>query len=1135
MPRLKRIAINRIDPKLECKSLISRNKQIAEFDKIEFRDFRLNFISCVLYGIAIVKGLSREKKEKRMRSCYNEARGVLFSHPSWKKLDFYAFVERVQEEYSEYRIILFKNFIGHNILYSGPLENDQNIYMVQSDKEKKSFNVLRYPAAFFGQKFICPICLKFARNKATHSCIHLCARCEKQDCIVRGRHRLCKKCNRRFKSKNCFENHIENDLCNKKRRCEQCFREYRVVKKTPHTCGFEHCSRCKIPHELGRCFVVAGQPDKESVYRKAIYFDIETIVCEKNELEPVLLVCAYYDNTGELIFKKFDRFKFVICDFISFLLDYDIKLNKYIFKDYVVVAHNFQGFDGVFIAKEFKENRAHYSIRTIFNGDRLQMLNVNKPNIRFLDSLNFVHCSLRNFSKMFNIPQSKSYFPYQLLTKQTIGYKGALPSIDKYDIDQLTVEDRKNFFNFYKAQKKRYRKKMFVTKSVLLTYCKQDVKVLAMCMEQYRKLMFQKTNFDPLEKDITLAGVCLRDFLENHLQPYSLGVIPAKGYFKCSNQSQAAYDFLAYKSYILKCEFRTSKHPKGEKQIGPFKVDGYSKEKKIIYDFHGCYYHGCKSCFSFNDYLSNRVPMTQLYENTKIREIEIRALIKENPKFRDFKYVSIWEHQFEEIKKSKSYLNYLKTTKQAGLSKETDATISERGFFYGGRTNTLQFYLKRSKRTWIKYKDICSLYPFVNKYFPYPDGHPIIIRSNFNYTPYFYFGVIKCKILPPKNLFHPVLPSRVHNKNMFVLCCACAVLENTATCTHTEDERCLYGEWCSPEVYKAMQYGYKLIEIYCVLHYENKIEYKGESESGLFGQYIDKWLKTKIEASGFPPHATTEVAKDAFILEYKLQENITLKKSNIKFNPGMRALAKLSLNSLWGRIGMEVNKTITDIVPVDQMINFEFNSGLKVVNYWPLKPGKVMLTYKKVNEACVANQKGNVVVAAFVTTWARLYLYDVLAKLGERAVYMDTDSIIYTHREGEYEPVTGDKLGEWTDEIPSGVHIKEFVSTGPKSYAYRLSDGSVKIKSKGISQNYNTKDVLSFESMKNGIDEMVRNKTYQLGQGIVVEKNLHFVRNKFTSKICKIPSSKKLTFRYNKNVKFRDKRNVYITYPYGYK
>ena len=41
-----------------------------------------------------------------------------------------------------------------------------------------------------------------------------------------------------------------------------------------------------------------------------------------------------------------------------------------------------------------------------------------------------------------------------------------------------------------------------------------------------------------------------------------------------------------------------------------------------------------------------------------------------------------------------------------------------------------------------------------------------------------------------------------------------------------------------------------------------------------------------------------------------------------------------------------------------------------------------------------------------------------MEQLGPRALYADTDSVVYTSRSGEWKPELGDYLGDLTDEVP---------------------------------------------------------------------------------------------------------------------
>jgi hypothetical protein len=78
----------------------------------------------------------------------------------------------------------------------------------------------------------------------------------------------------------------------------------------------------------------------------------------------------------------------------------------------------------------------------------------------------------------------------------------------------------------------------------------------------------------------------------------------------------------------------------------------------------------------------------------------------------------------------------------------------------------------------------------------------------------------------------------------------------------------------------------------------------------------------------------------------------------------------------------------------------------------------VEMRWKNKEEFMESSGRTNVVIAAYTTAQARLQLYSYLEKLGSRAMYADTDSIVFTVAKGEWEPSLGDYLGELKDEVP---------------------------------------------------------------------------------------------------------------------
>ena len=80
---------------------------------------------------------------------------------------------------------------------------------------------------------------------------------------------------------------------------------------------------------------------------------------------------------------------------------------------------------------------------------------------------------------------------------------------------------------------------------------------------------------------------------------------------------------------------------------------------------------------------------------------------------------------------------------------------------------------------------------------------------------------------------------------------------------------------------------------------------------------------------------------------------------------------------------------------------------------------------------------GNIFLVAYTSSYARLNLYDNMEPLSSRVLYYDTDSIVYVHdpRHSNF-PSLGDYFSNLKDECWRNQY-EEFVSVGPKKYAYR--------------------------------------------------------------------------------------------------
>lgn len=117
--------------------------------------------------------------------------------------------------------------------------------------------------------------------------------------------------------------------------------------------------------------------------------------------------------------------------------------------------------------------------------------------------------------------------------------------------------------------------------------------------------------------------------------------------------------------------------------------------------------------------------------------------------------------------------------------------------FFGGYVDVFRTTYKVKKDERIRAVDFVSLYPYTNFYPPYFIGHPRIYRGSdeCNSVPLdTTYGLIKCEILPPKDLFIPVLPYRVDGRLTLGLCKACMDTSED-WCTHDDSERSLIGTW----------------------------------------------------------------------------------------------------------------------------------------------------------------------------------------------------------------------------------------------------------------------------------------------------------------------------------------------------
>ena len=1003
-------------------------------------------------------------------------------------------------------------------LFTGPrkVDKDHVLYLLKSEHH---FDGLTTVKGFFARSYWCDDCDRVFNtdDPAHHSCQgQHCRACGKNPCPDRyEKPQLpCEECHGLFFGRSCYQAHKSNGWCDTFHTCTTCFTRYETKKE--HTCWHTKCPNCKEEDDLRehQCFIQPVEEEEARPRPLFVYADIEAMILPNGMFEPNLL-CYQTSVAGSTI----QTLKGPTCcrEFIYELGKLSLvpvgeKKKKMRERPVTVLFHNLKGFDGVFLLNElYRDSRK--VINQACTGAKV--LTFKAGPITFKDSLRFLPFPLAAFPSTFGIKEiKKGYFPHAFNTPQNQGYVGSIPPKSFYDPDGMKPKDKKSFEDWYDEQRGE-----FDPQKELIEYCHSDVALLKAGCEAFVTQFMQEADFNPFERCATIASACnlyWRRSIEEGDDASRIAVRPLRGWQGAQvNHSRAALEWLAFHESQLPCEGfeERIRHARngGEKSVKTSKgrefVDGLDKTTApyTVYEFLGCLWHGCPRCYPRRRDVRHTVMIDRSPNEAHRATLEKLRRLQERY---DVKYIwgCEWIRKKQTEPQVKAFVDGLKWVDP----------LQPRDAFFGGRTGAVTLHHEVNPGEKIFYVDVTSLYPWVNKTCPYPLGHPEIIFNPSLEDFDEYFGLAKVKILPPYKLFHPVLPVRIGEKLTFPLCSACVVaeqakplLEREAICRHSREERMLVGTWCTPELHKAIEMGYELKEVYEVWNFE-------KGEGGLFAEYVDTWLKVKTEASGWPSDCETEEKKRDFLRRFEEREGISLEYEKVAPNPGLKATAKLMLNSFWGKFGQRENLTqVEQCTSPDHLYKTLLDDTLEVQDIRFCTEDVLEVLYTSKEETILPNYRTNVFIAAFTTCWARLKLYLYLQTLGEQVLYYDTDSVIYKWSAGLPKVPTGDYLGDLKDEL-GGDYIEEFISGGPKNYAYRTAEKKkVECKVRGFTLNARGQKTLNFDSMKNTISATLKEGK---APPLEVHNPTHFKRDVVNKGVGAVPQTKKYSLVFEKRV-----------------
>ena len=452
------------------------------------------------------------------------------------------------------------------------------------------YDVITSMPGFLSKCYFCHKCRRAYNNTLGHVCPGMCKKCRSFDCVVNGPVE-CDQCNRWFKSKACYDRHKEpigkgGSVCQGIKKCGKCGKsmEARQLNSKKHVCG-RKCPTCNVllneKDDEHKCYIQKSEHSEESQYNELLFFDLE---CTQEDGIHKANLCIVHNEAGyEWLFQG----KNTIVDFCKWLFTEE-------HRDCIVVAHNFQGYDGYFIQNYLNENGVKYEV--ILRGAKILSMTIPMFNIKFIDSLNFIPMSLAKFPKTFGMSElCKGYFPHLFNKEENQNYVGPIPPESYYAPLTMKPEVREAFLAWHKEQ--RDNGYIFDFKEEIIKYCRSDVDILRKCCMEFREMLCEITDIDPFEKCLTIASACHEVYRTNFLKKDTIAVFQFDRQLKMK-QSNLAVKWL---SYVMQENDIHIEHVRngGEKRVGKYSLDGYCEEYHTAYEFQGCFWHGklCKNYY----------------------------------------------------------------------------------------------------------------------------------------------------------------------------------------------------------------------------------------------------------------------------------------------------------------------------------------------------------------------------------------------------------------------------------------------------------------------------------------------------------------------------------------------------------
>ena len=793
-------------------------------------------------------------------------------------------------------------------------------------------------------------------------------------------------------------------------------------------------------------------------------FDLECAQVEQlveGSLRPyyiheVNLVCVrrvYPDASGDV-----DRHYFeTMDDFMHYVLSFTATNRIYL-------AHNGGRYDVQFVMQYLEKHLIPHSFITAPTSIHAY-LSVTLPfgakiAATFLDFRNFMPGSLKNIGLSFGLEVSKGDFPHRFNNGFNTLFEGSIPPIDDIEdywcmSSKRSEEEVAEFHTFYAEQCEIYCHcglgavctcdlKKWNFREELLKYCWLDVDVLAEACAKYRNNALDfgdkeeavgenewvSNGIDPFQY-LTIPQIAVNLLLNGMPEDANLTITPPK-------QRKERFPLA-----VPWMERYMREHPGSEiKHIGNSNkefycfaskryLDGIDTKNHRYFVCLDCRFHGCRRCYFDEFEIGHDHPCRPATYSRVHRDTEefVATLLRT---YGPSNVEIVWSHELDNFTPYEMELGHI---------------MKERDMFYGGRTEVFAPYIDSNfyPDDEIQYHDVCSLYPYVCAFKTLPTGNPDhICGKNIDLArimdlchPEPYFGYVRAKVTPHNRCLIGLLPYR---------CPETKRLEFPL--------RPMVGSWGTEELRIAIENGYTINEVYEVYHWPPH-----ERSDTLLRGYVSFFLRMKQEAEGWKKMGASSenpTEEEKLAIQEKVFEQSgrigRIRIDKVDKNPVKRQMAKLFLNSLWGKFCQKPNKdNFVVIHGYQQFASLWFDSAIdkSKFSFRHISNNTWKVKFSTLDAFTKSNPKYNIFLASKVTEEARCILHRQMLRIGsERILYCDTDSIMFLYPKAAPR-LEGVGLGNWINEYPNDT-IDRLFALAPKFYFLEFKNGESLLKSKGI-------------------------------------------------------------------------------------